>query len=248
MSRGEEMIEMLIGSFISAISTGLGAVPVLFFKELSHKWRDILLAYSAGIMMAATSFGLIPQSLSESNMWILVTGVLCGTVLLTILEKVIPHQDVEQVDSFQPNFDAKAKLVILALCFHNIPEGFSVGVSYTSASQDLGNLIALSIGLQNAPEGLIVALFLLGTNVGRLKAVLIATLTGMIEILAGVIGFLLAHSIGFFVGFGLAFAAGAMLFIVYKELIPESHGHGYERVATYGFVFGILTMLYIMNL
>lgn len=242
------MIEMLIGSFISAISTGLGAVPILFFKEISQKWRAILLAYSAGIMMAATTFGLIPQSLLESNMWVLVGGVLFGTVLLTILEKVIPHQDVEQVHSYSSHLDAKAKLVILALCFHNIPEGFSVGVSYTSSSQDLGNLIALSIGLQNAPEGLIVALFLINTNIKKVKAVLIATLTGVIEIVAGIAGYLLAHSIGFFVGFGLAFAAGAMLFIVYKELIPESHGHGHERVATYGFVLGILTMLYIMNI
>lgn len=242
------MQEMLIGSFISAMSTGMGAIPILFMKDLNHKWRDILLAYSAGIMMAATTFGLIPQSINESNFLMMVCGVIFGTVLLTLLEKVIPHQHIEEKETFRSQIDVRAKLVILALCLHNMPEGFSVGVSYASESQGLGNLIAFSIGAQNAPEGLIVALFLVNNQVGKWKALGIATLTGVIELVTSLLGYWLSNIFESLVGFGLAFAGGAMLFVIYKELIPESHGHGYERVATFGFVFGILTMLGIMQI
>lgn len=240
------MVEMLIGSFISAIATGIGALPILFMKNINHKWRDAIVAYSAGIMMAATTFGLIPQAKEESNLLILIVGILVGTILLTIIEKLIPHQDIEDEKMFEEKVKIKAKLVILALLIHNIPEGFSVGVSYASDSADLGNLIALSIGVQNAPEGLIIAMFLIHTNISKIKAVFIATMTGMIEVVAGILGFWLSSIIGSFVGIGLAVAAGAMLFVIYKELIPESHGHGYERIATYGFILGMITMLCII--
>ena len=136
-----------------------------------------------------------------------------------------------------------------SLPLHSIhPEGLSVGVSYASDTADTGNLIAFAIGLQNAPEGLLVALFLINQKIGKLTAFLIATLTGTIEIITGLLGYYLTSYIGFLVPYGLAFAAGAMLFIVYKELIPESHGDGNERTSTYSFIIGLLFMVILLEI
>lgn len=118
-----------------------------------------------------------------------------------------------------------------------------MGVSYASETHNLGNLIAFSIGLQNAPEGFIVALFLVNQNIGRFKALGIATLTGAVEIITSLIGFYLSSWVNGLVPYGLAFAAGAMMFIVYKELIPESHGDGNQRIATFSFILGLITMI-----
>jgi ZIP family zinc transporter len=135
--------------------------------------------------------------------------------------------------------------VIIALFIHNIPEGLSTGFSYASMNESLGPMVAIAIGAQNIPEGLILAVFLLNTKVSNLKSLLIVTLTGLMEMASAIVGYFTAGYIQSLIGVGLAFAAGAMIFIVYKELIPESHGHGYERQSTYSFIFGMLIMIYI---
>ncbi|WP_102027522.1 ZIP family metal transporter [Salirhabdus sp. Marseille-P4669] len=240
------MNEVLVGSFLSAFATGLGALPILFLKKVSHRWRDILLAFAAGIMMTAAMMSLVPEALNTGSLIQLTVGMILGIVTLTVLEKNIPHIHVEDT-SVQIEIDQKAMLIIAAITLHNIPEGLSVGVSYSGSEEDMGNLVALAIGLQNAPEGFIVALFLATQNVPRVLALLIATLTGAIEIVTSIIGYSLTRYFTDLVPYGLAFAAGAMLFIIYKELIPESHGDGNERVATYSFIIGILSMISLIQ-
>lgn len=242
------MNEVYIGSFLSAMSTGLGAIPILFLqKTIKHRGRDLLLAFSAGIMMAASMRGLIPESLAYGTIGSMCVGLFLGVIVLTILEKNIPHIELGHTKKGL-QFDEKALLIISAITLHNLPEGLSVGVSYASETQELGHLIALAIGLQNAPEGFLVALFLINQNISRLKAFIIATLTGAIEIVTSFIGFYLTTFVESLLSYGLAFAAGAMLFIIYKELIPESHGDGHELTSTYSFIVGILFMLIITEL
>jgi len=239
------MNQVLVGSVLSALSTGLGAVPILFLaKSLTHRWRDILLAFSAGIMMAASMESLLPEALRSGGFWALVFGLAAGVLVLTLLEMTVPHIDLEHTKSGL-QFDEKAMLIIAAITLHNLPEGLSVGVSYASDAATTGNLIALAIGLQNAPEGFLVALFLVNQQIGRFKAFLIATLTGAVEIVTSLLGFYLTSIFRGLVPYGLAFAAGAMLFIIYKELIPESHGDGNERTSTYAFIVGILFMIFL---
>lgn len=237
------MTEAMIGSIISALSTGLGAIPILFMTKVTHRLRDILLAYAAGIMTSASMYSLIPEALSQSNLIVLSIGIMAGSCVLLILERYIPHIDLENPESRPFNIEGKAFLIIAAITMHNLPEGLSVGVSYASSDETLGNLIALSIGLQNAPEGFLVALFLVNQNIGRFKALGIATLTGAVEIITAFIGYSLSSVVDGLVPYGLAFAAGAMMFIVYKELIPESHGDGNQRVATISFLLGLITMI-----
>lgn len=232
------MNDALIGSFISAMSTGLGAVPILFMRKISHRLRDILLAYAAGIMTSASVYNLIPEALGQSNLFVLAFGIMLGSLVLLVLEMKIPHVDLENPEKMPFKIETKAFMIIAAITMHNLPEGLSVGVSYASSDENLGNLIAFSIGLQNAPEGFLVALFLVNQNIGRFKALGIATLTGAVEIITAMIGYTLSSLVAGLVPYGLAFAAGAMMFIVYKELIPESHGDGNARVATMSFYSG----------
>ncbi|NMO97790.1 ZIP family metal transporter [Paenibacillus lemnae] len=238
------MVSALIGSFISAMATVLGAVPLLFVKSLSEKWKDVLVAFTAGIMVSASTFGLMPQALEEGGMLSLTLGLLAGIVVLDLIGKNIPELDEENRHRFG-SFDPSSLLVIIALFIHNIPEGLSTGFSYASQNEGLGLMVAISIGAQNMPEGLILAVFLINSNVSRLKALLIVFLTGIMELVSAVAGYFAASYIEWMIGYGLAFAAGAMMFIVYKELIPESHGHGYERPSTYSFIAGLLIMVYI---
>ncbi|GAA4726947.1 ZIP family metal transporter [Brevibacillus fulvus] len=240
------MNEVIIGSTLSALSTGLGAVPILFFRSVTHRWRDILLALTAGIMVAASMFSLIPQALAASNMLVLCSGVLLGTLVLTVLEMIVPHIDLDH-SSLHVKMDTQSLLILSAITLHNIPEGLSVGVSYSSEQQGLGGLIAFAIGLQNAPEGFLVALFLINQNLSRFKSFLLATLTGTVEIFSSLLGYYLTNFVKGLVPYGLSFAAGAMLFIVYKELIPESHGDGNARSATFSFIIGLLIMIYLIE-
>ncbi|MBP2239916.1 ZIP family zinc transporter [Cytobacillus eiseniae] len=242
------MSEVIIGSVLSALSTGLGALVILFMSEsVTHRWRDILLAFTAGIMMAASTMGLIPEALSSGGFLQLSIGIFLGVLVLTLLEKNIPHIDLQHSKS-GIEFDEKAMLIISAITLHNIPEGLSVGVSYASSAGETGNLIAFAIGLQNAPEGFLVALFLVNQKISRWKAFIIATLTGAIEIVTGLLGYYLTSFVDFLVPYGLSFAAGAMLFIIYKELIPESHGDGHEKSSTYSFIIGLLFMIFLIDI
>ncbi|MGG1662396.1 ZIP family metal transporter [Brevibacillus sp. NRS-1366] len=241
------MEQLLMGSILSAMATGAGALPILFFKTVTHRWRDILLAFTAGIMVAASTFSLIPQAMNNAPFLIVCLGVITGTLMLTILESLIPHIDLEHT-RVNISMDSQALLIISAITLHNIPEGLSVGVSYSSEQAGLGGLIAFAIGLQNAPEGFLVALFLINQQVSKFKAFLLATMTGSVEIVSAVIGYYLTGIVEGLVPYGLSFAAGAMLFIVYKELIPESHGDGHARSATFSFILGLLVMIGMVQL
>ena len=242
------MNEVLIGSTLAAMSTGLGALLILVLpKTISHRSRDMMLAFTAGIMMAAAMMSLIPEALQFGGILPVIIGVLLGVYILNLLERFIPHIDLHHSKS-GIKFDQKAMLIIAAITLHNIPEGLSVGVSYASDSEGTGSLIALAIGLQNAPEGLLVALFLINQRIQRWKALVVATLTGAVEIPMAILGFYLTSSVSWLVPYGLAFAAGAMLFIIYKELIPESHGDGNERISTYTFIIGVLFMIFLIQI
>lgn len=239
-------MEINAGIILGAVCTAAGAVPALLLTNISHRLKDNLLAYSAGIMVAASTYALIPSTLKLSNMFVLTLGILLGTAMLTLLEMTLPHVEVDH--SPYGSRQTRPLLLIAAMAIHNIPEGLSVGVSYASHYQDLGNLVSFSIGLQNIPEGFLVCLFLVANRIPKLQAFIYTAFTGFIEFAAAFIGLQLTDQYLNLVPYGLAFAAGAILFVVYKELIPESHGDGNERSATFSFVIGLLTMIFITDL
>lgn len=168
------MNAILLGSLATSLCTALGALPALLFNNVTHRRRDILLAFTAGIMVAASTYGLIPAALKLSNLWILTIGTLLGTAVLTILELIIPHQDPGHHPHNEKNGRTSSLMFLSAMALHNLPEGLSVGVSYGSSSQDLGTIVALSIGLQNIPEGFLTALFLITHGMRRRWALALA--------------------------------------------------------------------------
>jgi zinc transporter, ZIP family len=237
------MAEAFLGMVISAMATGLGAIPVLFLNNVSSRVKSLLLGYASGIMMAATTFSLIPESLKASNIWVLSVGMLLGTFVLNFINSKTEDLDTSDL-KFLSGIDRKTLLIVTAITLHNLPEGLSVGVSYGSGEDNLGAIIAFAIGLQNAPEGFLVGIYLIHQNMSKLKSLLIATFTGAVEIVTAVIGYFLAADVDGLVPYGLSFAAGAMLFVIYKELIPESQ-EKHIKFPTYSFILGLISMLYL---
>lgn len=237
------MAEAFLGMVISAMATGLGAIPVLFLNNVSSRLKSLLLGYASGIMMAATTFSLIPESLKASNIWVLSVGMLLGTFVLNFINSKTEDLDTSDL-KFLSGIDRKTLLIVTAITLHNLPEGLSVGVSYGSGEDNLGAIIAFAIGLQNAPEGFLVGIYLIHQNMSKLKSLLIATFTGAVEIVTAVIGYFLAADVDGLVPYGLSFAAGAMLFVIYKELIPESQ-EKHIKFPTYSFILGLISMLYL---
>lgn len=242
------MPDIWIGAAASFVCTTLGAVPALMLKNVSHRGKDVLLAYTAGIMVAASTYGLIPSALELSNVWIMTAGILTGTLILTLIEMFLPHIDPDNTTENSNQLDSGLLLFLTAMTIHNIPEGLSVGLSYASEQGELGHMVAIAIGLQNVPEGFLVAVYLLTQGTHRFKAFLFASLTGLFEMLAYLLGYKFSSQWEPVIPFGLAFAAGAMLFVVYKELIPESHGDGHERISTFSFIVGLITMIVLSEM
>jgi zinc transporter, ZIP family len=238
------MEDAFLGIVISAMATGLGAIPVLFLNNVSPRLKSLLLGYASGIMMAATTFSLIPESLKSSNIWVLSIGMLLGTFALNFIHSKTEDLDTSDFKIFS-GVDRKTLVIITAITLHNLPEGLSVGVSYGSSDENLGAIIAFAIGLQNAPEGFLVGLYLIHQKMSKVKALMIATFTGAVEIVTAAIGYFLAAEVAGIVPYGLSFAAGAMLFVIYKELIPESQEDHQVKFPTYSFILGLISMLYL---
>ncbi|MBB6670749.1 ZIP family metal transporter [Cohnella nanjingensis] len=234
---------LLTGCLAASLSTAIGAFPAMLFTRVTHRGRDVLLAFTAGIMVSASTYGLIPSALKLSNLYVLTAGILLGTAILTLMERFVPHEEPRHAADPSERGIGSTYLFLAAMTLHNLPEGLSVGVSYGSDDQSLGAIVALSIGLQNVPEGFLISLFLLTHGMRRREALGWTVMTGLVELVFCALGYGFAGSFAGIVPYGLAFAAGAMLFVVYKELIPESHGDGNERASTFSFILGLLAMI-----
>lgn len=247
------MSNILLGtlaSIFTGLATGIGALPIFFTKKVSHKYLDAMLGFAAGVMLAATCFSLIIPSINYGGgniKAVLITsaGILSGGIMLDLIDKYAPHQHYlfnKKSEGRASNL-TKVWLFIIAITIHNFPEGLAVGVGFGGNNINDGISLAIGIALQNMPEGLAVGLALIRENYSAKKAFLIALLTGLVEPVGGVIGVSLVSIAQPILPFILALAAGAMLFVISDEIIPETHEHGYERIATYGLLIGFIIMM-----
>jgi ZIP family zinc transporter len=243
----------LAATLFTALATGAGALPVLVIREIPDSVRDTLLGFGAGVMLAASFFSLLLPALetgagiagsATGGVLIVAAGFLIGAGVLMAGDRWLPHEHfVKGREVGQPSTPENAaalRLFVAAITLHNIPEGLAVGVAQGS---DGGAAITLGIAVQNMPEGLIVAIALVALGISRWKAAALALATGMAEPLGGLVG---ASAIGFaaaMLPWGLAFAAGAMIFVISHEIIPETHRNGNERVATIGLIGGFVLMM-----
>ncbi len=248
ISNGTIILYGIIASTAAGLATGIGAFPSLFVRNVSERFMDTALGLAAGVMLAATSFSLIVPAIEAGGVLITVVGMAVGAVFLDRADKWIPHEHFQKGPEGPSSTLRRTWLFIMAITLHNFPEGLAVGVGFGGGDVAAGTALAIGIGLQNMPEGLAVALPLLREKYSRGKALLIATMSGMVEPVGGVIGVGAVTLASPFLPLGLAFAAGAMLFVISDEIIPETHSRGNERESTFGVIIGFLIMMTLDNL
>ncbi|MFU0799455.1 MAG: ZIP family metal transporter [Xylanivirga thermophila] len=239
-----------LASLLAGLATAVGALPVLFTKNIKESVLDAMLGFAAGVMLAATSFSLILPAIEKGGggakgAAITAGGVMLGGIFLDYIDKMLPHFHTIAGMEGKESSLKKIWLFIIAITIHNFPEGLAVGVGFGGGDYKNGLSLAIGIGLQNMPEGLAVALSLLREDYKPSKAFFIALLTGLVEPIGGIIGAALVQVAEPILPWALAFAAGAMLFVISDEIIPETHSRGYQRLATYGVLLGFVIMMFL---
>lgn len=245
-----------IASLIAGLATAVGALPIIFTAHLDRKWQGILLGLGGGVMLAATAFSLIipgkeaavdlGYSPAESAL-IVSGGVILGAGLLWLMHNYFPHEHFNQGAEgrkITANFQ-RIWLFIIAITIHNFPEGLAVGVGFGDGSISHGLPLALGIGLQNMPEGLIVALALRELEYSIKYALGISLLTGLVEPIGGVVGASIVNFGQSFLPWGMAIAAGAMLFVIVDEIIPEIDRESIAQEGTLGIMTGFVAMMFL---
>jgi zinc transporter, ZIP family len=242
----------LLASIATGLATFVGALPILITPNLTQSWLAGLLGFGGGVMLAATSFSLIlpgteaaiTQGYSKASAAIIMAlGIAAGGWLLSLVHHYFPHEHFFKGSEGRNTQNlARVWLFIAAITLHNFPEGLAVGVSFGSNLND-GLATALGIGLQNMPEGLVVAVSLLTEKYSIGYALWISLLTGLVEPLGGLVGVSVVTLANFILPWAMAFAAGAMLFVICDEIIPESHQRGNERQGTIGVMLGFILMM-----
>jgi ZIP family zinc transporter len=232
----------------TGLATGLGALPAIFTRKVSDRLMDGLLGFAAGVMLAATAFSLLLPALEMGGILITVVGLLSGAVFLDLADRLVPHMHFISGGEGPPSSLRRVWLLIFAITLHNFPEGLAVGVSFGSGDYQSATVLAIAIALQNMPEGLAVALPLIRERYSVGRALAYATLSGMAEPIAGLIGAAAVRLARPILPFAMAFAGGAMLFVVSDEIIPETHRRGYERVGTIGVIAGFAVMMILDTL
>lgn len=237
-----------LASLIAGLATAIGALLIFFVRKVSDRFLDASLGFAAGVMLAATSFSLLIPAIEIGGVTKTVIGIVLGTLFLIYAENFTPH--LHQVAGIKgpATHLSKLWLFILAITIHNFPEGMAVGVGFGAGDIRAGTALAIGIGLQNMPEGLAVALPLLREKSTRAKAFTIALLTGLIEPVGGLLGVSVVSLAKPLLPYGLAFAAGAMLFVICEEIIPETHSRGNDRQATIGIIVGFIIMMVLDNI
>ena len=239
---------------ITALGVGsatiIGSLIGFIFRKISHKFSDIVLAFAAGVMLAASVLGLILPSLEYGGKYgllITIAGIFAGALCLNLIDKIVPHlhkltgTDIE-VHKGNANIN-KVLLFVTAIAIHNLPEGIAAGVGFGTGNSADALLIAGGIALQNIPEGMVIIGPMLAAGVKPGKTFICAALTGVIEVIGTLIGFFAVSLASVILPFALAFAGGTMLYVISDEMIPETHAHGNERGATYALLVGFCLML-----
>lgn len=247
--------------WISAIglcgATLFGSLLGFIIKELPHKLNDTILGYCAGVMLAASTLGLIVPALNMSTgyRWIwVVAGVMIGALFLNVLDLITPH--LHHITGLDPEEHKNNKtlnhilLFVMAIALHKMPEGVAAGVSMSDSVEGGSASWAVSFGiaLQNIPEGMVIIAPLLLAGVTRMRTFIISVVIGLLEIIGVWIGFGLGSASATFLPIMLGFAGGAMLYVTSDEMIPETHAHGYQKQATYALLLGFMTLALLEKL
>ena len=220
-------------------ATIFGSVIGFLFKKISHKFSDIVLAFAAGVMLAAAVLGLILPSVEYGGEWgllITIAGIFAGALCLNLIDKAVPHLHKlagADLEDHEGNANlSKVLLFVTAIAIHNLPEGIAAGVSFGSGNANEALMIAGGIALQNIPEGMVIIGPMLAAGISPKRTFLCAMATGLVEVVGTLLGYFAVTVASAILPFALAFAGGTMLYVISDEMIPETHAHGAQRGAT----------------
>jgi len=227
-------------------ATVLGSVLGFLFKTMTHKFSDLVLAFAAGVMLAAAVLGLIVPSVEYGNLFITVAGIFTGAITLNLMDRLVPHMHhLVGADSESHHGNAnldKVLLFVSAIAIHNLPEGIAAGVSFGSGNTGEAMLIAGGIALQNIPEGMVIIAPMLAAGISPRRTFVCGLATGLVEVVGCLLGYFAVTLATAILPFALAFAGGTMLYVISDEMIPETH-HDNESGATYALLVGFCLML-----
>ncbi len=243
----------LLGGLAGFAATTLGALPALALRGIAQKAEDSLLGFAAGMMLAASAFSLILPGLAAGaellghkglGAGIVVAGMTLGVLLMLGLDRFTPHEH-DKSGPCGPGHErcGRVWLFVFAIALHNLPEGMAIGVSFAQNDLSVGLPLTIAIALQDIPEGLAVALALRGADFSPGKAVLVAAASGLLEPIGALLGVGLSSGLALAYPVGLGLAAGAMIFVVSHEVIPETHRNGHQTPATLGLMAGFALMM-----
>jgi ZIP family zinc transporter len=255
-SLSEPMRGALLGGFAAFAATALGALPALLLRRVSQRAEDMMLGFAAGVMLAASAFSLIVPAVDAGAMMLggraaaallAALGLGAGALLMIGIERALPHEHRHLGPAGAPSKLARVWLLVLAILIHNFPEGMAIGAAFSGSDPSAGVPIATAIAIQDIPEGLVVALALRSIGYRPGSAVLIAAATGLAEPVGAAAASAVLSTLPSLYPFGLALAAGAMLFVVSHEIIPETHRNGHQMPATLGVMGGFAVMMVLDN-
>jgi ZIP family zinc transporter len=243
----------LLGGTAGFVATTLGALPALVLRSIPQKLEDSMLGFAAGMMLAASAFSLLLPGLAageeimgstQLGASVVVVGMVLGVLLMLGLDEFTPHEH-EKGGPCGPGYEfcARLWLVVFAIALHNLPEGMAIGVGFSQGDMSVGLPLTTAIAIQDIPEGLAVALAVRHAGFPVMTAVLVSALSGVLEPIGALLGMGLSTGLAIAYPIGLALAAGAMIFVVSHEIIPETHRNGHQTPATVGLVAGFALMM-----
>ena len=244
MLRGDFLELVFLTAFGVGGATIVGSVAGFIFKKVSHKFSDIVLSFAAGVMLASAVLGLIMPSVDYGSLTVTVTGIFAGALCLNVIDRLVPHfrRLIRSPEKENRKLD-KTLLFVTAIAIHNFPEGIAAGVGFGADDISHALMIAGGIALQNIPEGMVIIGPMLSVGIAPKKVFLTGLVTGFVEVVGTLLGYMAVNIATAILPFALAFAGGTMLFVISDEMIPETHADGNEQGATYALLAGFCIIL-----
>lgn len=256
-SSQQNLLLAIAGGFAGLVATAAGGLLGLGLRGLSGRAEDTLLGFAAGMMLAAASFSLIVPGIeagegllgsASASSIVVAVGLGLGAVLMMGLDRFMPHEHPKE-GACGPAHERinRAWLFVLAIALHNLPEGMAIGVGFSQGDLSVGLPLATAIAIQDIPEGLAIVMSLRAVGISMQRSVLIAAASGLMEPVGAALGWALTGGFALAYPLGMGVAAGAMIFVVSHEVIPETHRGGHQRVATLGLLAGFALMMMLDN-
>ncbi|MDP8952935.1 MAG: ZIP family metal transporter [Actinomycetota bacterium] len=241
-----------LASLIAGLMAAVGALPLAFVGNIPQRFLNPMLGFAAGVILAATVFSLVQPGIEEAGglygAFVMVAGIMLGGIFVDFFDRRFTRQHFVQGHEGPKRRLSGLWLFVIAITLHNFPEGLAVGVGFGQGGEESirnGLTLALAIGLQDLPKGLAVAAALIGEGYGAWKAIGISALIGLVETAGGVLRVIFVNLSQPLLPWGMALAAGAMLFVISDEIIPEIHSGGFDRVANFGVMVGFVVMMFL---